>query len=115
VGLFDRGVDGVPLHIRYKSHFQASDEMGWVGWGEWEFRWKWNLDTFDQDLLGDQIVTLHDVCFSNREDEWCWRQENREAFVLRHIPLSSSTSVSDFVLLTSSISGAIMHETQANC
>jgi hypothetical protein len=67
--------------------------MKWVGWGEWEFRWKWNLDTFDQDLLGDQIVTLHDVCFSNREDEWCWRQENREAFVLRHIPLNSSTSV----------------------
>jgi hypothetical protein len=86
---FDPWVDGVPLQTHYQGLFQVSDQcldrvidIGiWVR-GEWEFRWKSNINMLDQELFTDLLETLREVRFSSTKDEWVWGHDPSGLFWL---------------------------------
>lgn len=78
-------------------------DMCQLGWGEEGEAWRWRLFAWEEEMVGELMLLLHNVTLQvNKDDRWLWTFETSHAFSVRSVynfltvqpPIATSVVVS---------------------
>ncbi|MCH91367.1 receptor-like kinase, partial [Trifolium medium] len=86
---------GIPLSVRFRRLFDLAEnkssmvkEMFLLGWGEGGDAWKWQrcLWAWEEELLGECRVLLHDIILQTHfSDKWQWQLDPVRGYSVRGV------------------------------